>query len=152
MGEFGLDDKGVLHVIDEVNTPDSSRLCTVEEWETKYPKIAAEMATGKYKNVSEVLKAKPELKMKEFSKQYVRDALLEMGFDPAKDRAAPKLSDEQVIECAYRYIRIYEQITGNSFDFPTNMQPAGMIVGGFAVIAAGSDSDMPLLQNIQKEL
>merc|ERR1712187_567866 len=104
--EFGLDGKGVLHVIDEVNTPDSSRLCTVEEWETKYPKIAAEMSTGKYKNVTELLKAKPELKLKEFSKQYVRDALLEMGFDPAKDKAAPKLSDEQVVECAYRYIRI----------------------------------------------
>merc|ERR1712060_1031124 len=72
------------------------------EWETKYPKIASEMASGKYKNVTEVLKAKPELKMKEFSKQYVRDALLEMGFDPAKDKAAPKLSDEQVVECAYR--------------------------------------------------
>merc|ERR1719391_508714 len=160
--EFGLDEKGVLHVIDEVNTPDSSRLCTVEEWETKYPKIAAEMASGKYKDVSEVLKAKPELKMKEFSKQYVRDVLLEMGFDPAKDKAAPKLSDEQVVECAYRYIRIYEQITGKSFEFPAKMEPskriimnlqrAGMLVGGFAVIAAGSDSDMPHLQSIQKEL
>merc|ERR1712203_823856 len=146
--EFGLDEKGVLHVIDEVNTPDSSRLCTVEEWETKYPKIAAEMASGKYKNVTEVLKAKPELKMKEFSKQYVRDALLEMGFDPVKDKAAPKLSDEQ--------------IAGKSFEFPTKMQPskriimnlqrAGMLVGGFVVIAAGSDSDMPHLQTIQKEL
>merc|ERR1712066_75177 len=160
--EFGLDDKGVLHVIDEVNTPDSSRLCTVEEWETKYPKIAAEMATGRYKNVNEVLKARPDLKVKEFSKQYVRDALLEMGFDPVKDKAAPKLSDEQVVECAYRYIRIYEQITGKSFEFPAKMQPskriimnlqrAGMLVGGFAVIAAGSDSDMPHLQSIQKEL
>merc|ERR1712151_954647 len=144
--EFGVDEKGVLHIIDEVNTPDSSRLCTVEEWETKYPKIAAEMATGKHKNVTAVLKAKTELKMKEFSKQYVRDALLEMGFDPVKDKAAPKLSDEQVVECAYRYIRIYEQITGNSFDFPTKMQPskriimnlqrAGMLVGGFVLIAA----------------
>ena len=28
--EFGLDRDGVLHVIDEVNTPDSSRLCHVE--------------------------------------------------------------------------------------------------------------------------
>merc|ERR1712039_62581 len=88
--EFGTDEQGRLHVIDEVNTPDSSRLCTVLEWETKYPKIAAEMATGKYKTVTDVLKAKPELKLKEFSKQYVRDALLEMGFDPAKDKQAPK--------------------------------------------------------------
>merc|ERR1719277_1006245 len=160
--EFGLDENGKLHVIDEVNTPDSSRLCTVEEWESKYPKIAAEMASGKYKNVTELLKAKPELKLKEFSKQYVRDALLEMGFDPAKDKVAPKLSDEQVVECAYRYIRIYEQITGKAFEFPTKMQPskriimnlqrAGMLVGGFAVIAAGSDSDLPHLQSIQREL
>merc|ERR1719293_491007 len=127
--EFGLDDKGMLHVIDEVNTPDSSRLCTVEEWETKYPKIAAEMATGKHKNVTELLKAKPELKLKEFSKQYVRDALLEMGFDPTKDKTAPKLSDDQVVECAYRYIRIYERITGERFIFPeTKLEPSRRIL------------------------
>merc|ERR1719473_2050148 len=65
--EFGLDENGTLHVIDEVNTPDSSRLCDVEEWEHKYPQIAAEMATGKYKTVTDVMKAKPELKIKEFS-------------------------------------------------------------------------------------
>merc|ERR1712107_362305 len=91
--------------------------------------------------------------MGEFSKQYVRDALLEMGFDPAKDK---------VVECSYRYIRIYEQITGNRWEFPAKMQPskriimnlqrAGMLIGGFVVIAAGSDSDMPHLQSIQKEL
>merc|ERR1719409_2566617 len=115
--EFGLDENGKLHVIDEVNTPDSSRLCTVEEWETKYPKIAAEMATKKYANVSVLLKEKPELKLKEFSKQYVRDALLEMGFDPAKDNSTPKLSDDQVVECTYRYIKIYETITGKKFEF-----------------------------------
>merc|ERR1711920_526947 len=126
--EFGTDEHGKLHVIDEVNTPDSSRLCNIEEWDAKYPKIAAEMASGKYKNVTEVLKAKPELKMKEFSKQYVRDALLEMGFDPAKDKAAPKLSDDQVVECAYRYISIYEQITGDAFEFPAKMQPAKRII------------------------
>merc|ERR1740129_1411550 len=62
--EFGLDENGVLHVIDEVNTPDSSRLCDVDEWEAKYPKIAAEMAKGRYKNVTELMKAKPELKIK----------------------------------------------------------------------------------------
>merc|ERR1712228_338264 len=116
--EFGVDENGKLHVIDEVNTPDSSRLCTIEEWEAKYPKIAEEMKSGSYKNVSELLKVRPELKMKEFSKQYVRDALLEMGFDPAKDKSAPKLSDDQVVECAYRYVNIYERITGNDFPFP----------------------------------
>merc|ERR1712151_1416869 len=86
----------------------------------------------------------------------------EMGFDPAKDKAAPKLSEDQVVECSYRYIRIYEQITGNRFEFPAKMEPskriimnlqrAGMLVGGFVVIAAGSDSDMPHLESIKKEL
>merc|ERR1719446_219746 len=160
--EFGVDESGKLHVIDEVNTPDSSRLCTIEEWETKYPKIAEEMKSGSYKNVSELLKAKPELKLKEFSKQYVRDALLEMGFDPSKDKAAPKLSEDQVLECSYRYISIYEKITGMQFQFPSkiepsrrvvmNLQRAGIITGAFVAIMAGSDSHMPHLENIQKEL
>jgi len=160
--EFGVDESGKLHVIDEVNTPDSSRLCTIEEWETKYPKIAEGMKSGTYKNVSELLKARPELKLKEFSKQYVRDALLEMGFDPSKDKAAPKLSEDQVVECSYRYISIYERITGMQFQFPSkiepsrrvvmNLQRAGIITGAFVAIMAGSDSDMPHLENIQKEL
>jgi len=160
--EFGLDDAGVLHVIDEVNTPDSSRLCTVEEWEGKYPKISAEMSTGSYKSVTDLMKSKPELKLKEFSKQYVRDALLEMGFDPSKDKEAPRLADSQVVECAYRYIQIFEQITGRSFDFPAKVDPAkrviaslqraNLIVGGFVIIAAGSDSDMPHLETLKKEL
>jgi fusion protein PurCD len=161
--EFGLDENGKLHVIDEVNTPDSSRLCDISEWESKYPKIAAEMATGKFKTVSDVLKAKPELKIKEFSKQYVRDALLEMGFDPAKDKTVPKLSDDQVVECAWRYINIYERVTGQKFQFPeskmepskrivANLQQTGLIVGGFVAIMAGSDSDMPHLNNLKLEL
>merc|ERR1719331_159471 len=144
--EFGLDEEGKLHVIDEVNTPDSSRLCNVEEWEQKYPKIAAEMASGKYKTVTDVMKAKPELKIKEFSKQYVRDALLEMGFNPEKDKVAPKLFEEHVLECSYRYINIYERMTGKQFEFPTtrtepskrilmNLQRAKLITGSFAVIA-----------------
>merc|ERR1711972_1024247 len=96
--EFGLDEDGTLHVIDEVNTPDSSRLVDVAEWETKYPQVEQAMKTGKYKTVTELLKEQPQLKMKEFSKQYVRDALIDMGFDPATHTTAPQLSDDQVIE------------------------------------------------------
>jgi len=161
--EFGLDDQGALHVIDEVNTPDSSRLCDVEEWEAKYPKIAAEMAKGEHKTVSDLLKARPDLKMKEFSKQYVRDALLDMGFDPSKQAAAPRLSDDQVVECALRYVTICERITERQFAFPSgavspqkrvlhNLQSAGLIAGCTAVIMAGSDSDMPHLETLKKEL
>ncbi|CAJ1450342.1 unnamed protein product [Effrenium voratum] len=159
--EFGVDEKGVIHVIDEVNTPDSSRLCTIEEYEAKFPKIAAEMKKGQYPNVTELIKAKPELKMKEFSKQYVRDALLELGFDPTKDKSAPKLSEDQVVECAFRYIKIYETVTGNSFDFPpkmapekriiANLQKAGMISGCLALVA-GSDSDQSQVESVKREL
>lgn len=121
------------------------------------------MKTGKYKTVSDLLKEHPALKMKEFSKQYVRDALLEMGFDASKHTVAPQLSNEQVVECAYRYINICERITDTPFAFPEtvfeperrillNLQQAGMIAGGCAVIMAGSDSDMPHLETLQKEL
>ncbi|CAE7363197.1 purC, partial [Symbiodinium pilosum] len=160
--EFGLDDKGVIHVIDEVNTPDSSRMCTIEEYDAKYPKIAEEMKTGKYANVTELMKAKPEMKMKEFSKQYVRDALLDLGFDPTKDKAAPKLSDDQVVECAYRYIKIYETVTGNKFQFPPKMAPekriisnlsrAGMIRGCLALLTVDSDADKKQAETLQKDL
>jgi formyltetrahydrofolate-dependent phosphoribosylglycinamide formyltransferase/phosphoribosylaminoimidazole-succinocarboxamide synthase len=114
--EFGTDADGKLHVIDEVNTPDSSRMCSIEEYAAKWPKIEAEMATGAHKNVAEMLKVKPELKIKEFSKQYVRDALIEMGFDGTK---AIKLSEEQVVECSNRYIGLFERITGDTFPWPT---------------------------------
>merc|ERR1711881_101728 len=101
------------------------------------------MATGKYKTVSDLLKDVPSLKMKEFSKQYVRDALLEMGFDPAKHTSAPQLTDDQVVECSYRYLNIYQRITGVTFTFPEmkldpskrillNLQQRGVIAGATA--------------------
>merc|ERR1719281_1074020 len=132
--EFGLDENGKLYVIDEVNTPDSSRMCSIAEYETKWPRIQKEGLT-------------PELKIKEFSKQYVRDTLLELGFDGTK---ALKLPPNAVVECAYRYISVYEQITGEKFEFPEtqmrgtmgkNLQAAGLISAGCVAIFAGSDSD-----------
>ena len=59
--EFGLDRDGVLHVIDEVNTLDSSRLCDVEEWEENYSRVATAMAKGRYNTVTAVIVVQPEL-------------------------------------------------------------------------------------------
>ena len=73
--EFGLDENGVLHVIDEVNTPDSSRMCSIDEYERKYPLILKAMNTEvnkkgeKFALVGDLLKERPELKVKEYSKQ-----------------------------------------------------------------------------------
>ena len=60
--EFGLDRDGVLHVIDEVNTPDSSRLCDVEEWEQNYSCVGSAMVTGRYNTVKALLEVQPEFK------------------------------------------------------------------------------------------
>lgn len=86
-----------------------------------------------------------------------------MGFDPATAKSAPELNEEQVVECAYRYINIYERITAKTFTFPEiavepakrillNLSRHGLARGCNAVIMAGSDSDMPHLETLQKEL
>jgi len=157
--EFGEDAEGNMFLIDEANTPDSSRMCALSEWEEKFPKIKAEAANAK--NVSEVIAKKPELKITEFSKQYVRDVLLEAGFKPGK--AVPKLTEEQVIECTNRYIQVYESLTHEKFDYPTysfpasqrlvnNLKAAKIIKGFCAMIFAGSDSDLAHMQKLADEL
>lgn len=159
--EFGLDENGELHVIDEVNTPDSSRMCGVEEYASKWPLIEAAVAQTPGTPVGELLKRLPALKIKEFSKQYVRDALLEMGFDPANHKCAPALSEEQVTECAYRYISIYETILQKPFPFVlfashvsppkrlvANLQAARLLAPGVVFVFAGSNSDAPHIKKI----
>ena len=49
------------------------------------------MATGRYSTVTTLLEVHLEFKIKEFSKQYFREALLDMGFNPAKDTEAPEV-------------------------------------------------------------
>ena len=88
--EFGLDRDGVLHVIDEVNTPDASRLCDVEEWEENYSCVGSAI-TGRYNTVKALLEVQPEFKNKELSKQYARGALLDIGLNPAQGTEGPKL-------------------------------------------------------------
>eukprot|EP00974_Lingulodinium_polyedra_P012396 1196385-Lingulodinium_polyedra.AAC.1 len=68
--EFGWDDRGCLHVIDEVNGRGSSRRCSTGGRGTKFPKIAGKRATGEHEAVSDVLKAKPEPVRVEFPKQH----------------------------------------------------------------------------------
>lgn len=158
--EFGLDIEGNLLLIDEANTPDSSRYCTAEEYE-KFKAIEEEMSTGKHKDVSELLSQKPELKIQELSKQFVRDVLTEKGFSYGSKGKIPTLDEEDIIEVAYRYVRLYELLTGNTFEFPEknvktdlleNLQKSGYIKGGLAVVIAGSGSDVSHIQDIQNEL
>ena len=83
--EFGLDANGVLHVMDEVLTPDSSRF---------WP--AASYVVGK--------------NPPSFDKQYVRDWLESTGWD--KTPPAPLLPDAIAAKTSEKYMEAFEILTG----------------------------------------
>ena len=82
--EFGMID-GKLHLIDELLTPDSSRFWDADDFEV-----------GK--------------SQKSFDKQYVRDWLVESGWD--REPPAPPLPDDVASRTAERYEQAYERLTG----------------------------------------
>jgi len=160
--EFGLDEQGNLYLIDEANTPDSSRYCDRKEWEEKFAKIQELMkdsstitrlkARTSSLDVSSLLNHfEPQLKIKEASKQFVRDVLIKAGY--REGMPLPELTDEQVVETAWRYISSYERLTGKKFDFsaselPTarkrimnNLVRAGLAYGGCVVPIGASGND-----------
>lgn len=159
--EFGTDREGNVYLIDEANTPDSSRYCTEEEYK-KFEEIKEAMETKKYNNVSDLLDQKSDLKIEELSKQFVRDVLTESGFSYGSQGETPHLTEEQIIETSYRYITLYENVTGRKFDFGdgsgvkeglvSSLVRTGYIKGGLAVMMAGSDSDAEHLAKIKEEL
>ncbi len=123
--EFGIhlnDPDRKIVLIDEVHTPDSSRYVEQSEWQTKFPQIQTEMQTRKYATVTDLLKQHPELKIKEWSKQVVRDVLVEQGYNGTSGKP-PTLTNQQVIETSARYIEVYERLTGKEFDFKHFSQP-----------------------------
>ncbi len=74
--EFGVDDEGVLHLIDEILTPDSSRFWAADEY-----KIGTNPPS--------------------FDKQYVRDYLETLAWN--KTAPAPELPAEVAEQCAKKY-------------------------------------------------
>lgn len=87
--EFGKKD-GTIYLIDEVHTPDSSRYFYAEE-----PKEGA----GR----------------EQLSKEFVREWLLDRGFQGGKGQVLPHLPAEVVQTIADRYKALYEQLTGVPF-------------------------------------
>lgn len=83
--EFGVDDKGVLHVMDEVLTPDSSRFWPAESY-----------AVGK--------------NPPSYDKQFVRDWLEASGWD--KRPPAPALPEEVARKTSEKYMEAFERLTG----------------------------------------
>jgi len=83
--EFGLDENGVLHVMDEVLTPDSSRFWPAESY---------------------VVGKNPP----SYDKQYVRDWLEASGWD--KTPPAPALPADVASKTSEKYMEAFERLTG----------------------------------------
>jgi phosphoribosylaminoimidazole-succinocarboxamide synthase len=103
--EFGLDGEGEITLIDEIHTPDSSRYWQADSYEARL-------------NQGE----EPEYFDKEFLRLWFRQ-----NCDPYKDKVLPAAPQEMVVELAYRYIQIYEQITGQKFEVDTSVDIEGRI-------------------------
>jgi phosphoribosylaminoimidazole-succinocarboxamide synthase len=92
--EFGQRD-GQIYLIDEVHTPDSSRYFYADGY-------AERQAQGQ-----------PQ---RQLSKEFVREWLIENGFQGQPGQTVPPMTDERVAHITDRYVELYEQITGQPFD------------------------------------
>lgn len=91
--EFGLLN-GEVVLIDEIHTPDSSRYFYAEGYEER-----------------QVL----GLEQKQLSKEFVRQWLIENGFQGLEGQEIPHMPDEFVQIISERYIELYEKITWHQF-------------------------------------
>ncbi len=92
--EFGRRD-GKIYLIDEIHTPDSSRYFYAEGYEERFEK------------------GEPQ---KQLSKEFVREWLMENGFQGKEGQKVPEMTDEIVTGISERYIELFENISGEAFD------------------------------------
>jgi phosphoribosylaminoimidazole-succinocarboxamide synthase len=92
--EFGKTKEGKIVLIDEIHTPDSSRYFYADGYQERQNKGEAQ---------------------KQLSKEFVRQWLIENGFQGQDGQQIPEMSDDKIIEISNRYIELFEQITGEKF-------------------------------------
>ncbi|MFV8379170.1 phosphoribosylaminoimidazolesuccinocarboxamide synthase [Flavobacterium sp. LB3R33] len=92
--EFGKTKEGVIVLIDEIHTPDSSRYFYAEGYQER-------------QNSGE--------EQKQLSKEFVRRWLIENGFQGLEGQQIPNMSDEYIETVSERYIELYENILGEKF-------------------------------------
>ena len=92
--EFGKTKEGKIVLIDEIHTPDSSRYFYADGYQERQDK-------GEHQ--------------KQLSKEFVRQWLIENGFQGKENQQIPAMDDDKIIEISNRYIELYEQITGEKF-------------------------------------
>jgi phosphoribosylaminoimidazole-succinocarboxamide synthase len=91
--EFGKKD-GQIYLIDEIHTPDSSRYFYADGY-------ADRLARGE--------------QQKQLSKEFVRQWLIENGFQGKEGQKVPEMSEAFVNQVSERYIELFENITGDKF-------------------------------------
>jgi len=91
--EFGKKN-GKIYLIDEIHTPDSSRYFYLAGYEERLAKGEAQ---------------------KQLSKEFVRQWLIENGFQGKEGQVVPEMSESFVDSVSERYIELYENITGDKF-------------------------------------
>lgn len=91
--EFGLHD-GKIYLMDEIHTPDSSRYFYSDGYQERFEK------------------GEPQ---RQLSKEFVREWLMDNGFQGKEGQQVPEMTDEIVKSISDRYIELYEHITGEKF-------------------------------------
>ncbi len=85
---------GIIYLIDEIHTPDSSRYFYADGYEEKFAK------------------GEPQ---RQLSKEFVREWLMENGFQGKEGQKIPEMTDEVVNNITNRYIELYEHLLGEKF-------------------------------------
>jgi len=91
--EFGLAD-GKIYLIDEIHTPDSSRYFILEGYDERQKKGEEQ---------------------KQLSKEFVRQWLIENGFQGKDGQKVPEMNEERVKMISDRYIELFEKVAGEKF-------------------------------------
>ena len=105
--EFGRAPSGEIVVIDEVHTPDSSRYYYADGYEERLGR------------------GEPQ---RQLSKEFVREWLMDQGFQGKEGQQVPSLSDDFRVEVAARYAELFERMTGHPFHPDTSADPASRII------------------------
>lgn len=94
--EFGKDAEGNIVLIDEIHTPDSSRYFYAEGYEER-------LKNGE--------------KQKQLSKEFVREWLMENGFQGKDGQEVPEMDEAFIQQVSDRYAELYQKITGEKIKF-----------------------------------
>lgn len=92
--EFGYRN-GKLTLMDEIHTPDSSRYFYADTYQELFDKGEQQ---------------------RQLSKEFVREWLMENGFQGKEGQKMPELTDERVGIISDRYIELFENVTGKRFE------------------------------------